>query len=462
MAQIVTAEYPVGNVQILAGKVSVELLGRTETFQVSDEPAAFSAGLWWIGERAREFGRPLRARVASSSQSWMVAVDVTGSYEVLDQGAAPVAPGPAASQPTPPRIDEGVHFTEAELTEVDSAVERRDEQLLGLDREAPESEPYDAFDVPQWRAPEPPAAIIPPNNARVAGGYGEVTRHIATASAGRRRWWKRGQGEEAGPDPLSSLTRLTYMVANRKGEAGKTPISVLLAAAFATKRPNDVVLVDLNPVGNLALRTVQSTTATVSDVVAALRELDRLPYASDLDGLMNWQPEGYHAIPSRDSLVIQQEGDEPVLAPRLSLHDFDLLSRSLHANAHVLGLDTGNNDGDEAWQRASELSDVLVVPVKWDPPTCTQAGQMLDDLVKLGRSDLARSAIVVPTWGPAEVVDKGRAKDFEAYFRSKGHRVMPIPPDPHLAGKGVITWARLKPATRDAALALAREVARGR
>jgi hypothetical protein len=121
MAQIVAAEYPVGNVQFLAGQVSVELLGRTETFPMTDQPSGFNTGVWWIGQRAREFGRPLRARVASPTQSWMVAVALNGAYEVLGQAPTPVVPESAASQPTPPRIDEDVGFTDEEIAGAGSA-----------------------------------------------------------------------------------------------------------------------------------------------------------------------------------------------------------------------------------------------------------------------------------------------------------------------------------------------------
>lgn len=473
---IAAGEYPVVAVSLAPGQVHVEVMGRTETLPAADEPTGMNTGLWWAAQRASELGRPLRARVTSPSGAWMFAVDPSGRYEPITE-AVPVQafiPSPlSASAATPVHVDEDIVDDDAPdddqqscpgcgqdlNTTVWESIDYHCAADLDL-REPVTSVETPAAHVSRWQAPAPGGATIPPNSGAGPGGYAEATKHIATAST-TRRWWQRSTTPAEGPDPLVAVQRVMYMVANRKGEAGKTPVAVLLAAAFATKRPNDVVLVDLNPVGNLALRTVQTTSATVSDMVTALKGLDRLPYASDLDGLMNWQPEGFHAIPSRDSLVIQAEGDEPTLAPRLTRHDFDLLTRALQANSHVIGLDAGNNDSDEAWQRASELANVLVVPVKWDPPTCNLAGLMLEDLVKMGRSDLVRSAIIVPTWGPTEVIDKKRAKSFEAYFRSKGHRVMPIPPDPHLAGKGVITWARLKSATRDAALALAREVARG-
>lgn len=489
---IVAGDYPVVAVSVTAGQVQVEVMGRSETLPAADEPTGVNTGLWWAAQRAGELGRPLRARVSSPAGAWMYAVDPSGRYEPIAAAPGFVPPPLSSSAATPVHVDEAaedelVEDPDVEDLVVDDYDEINDDESgtelarcpgcgQDLDTSLWESvdyhcaadqalrEPEARFEtrethVSGWQVPAPVGLIIPPNNGG-PGGYAEATKHIATTST-TRRWWQRSTTKVEGPDPLVAVQRVMYMVANRKGEAGKTPVAVLLAAAFATKRPNDVVLVDLNPVGNLALRTVQTTSATVSDMVTALKGLDRLPYASDLDGLMNWQPEGFHAIPSRDSLVIQAEGDEPTLAPRLTRHDFDLLTRALQANSHVIGLDAGNNDSDEAWQRASELANVLVIPVKWDPPTCNLAGLMLEDLVKMGRSDLVRSAIIVPTWGPTEVIDKKRAKSFEAYFRSKGHRVMPIPPDPHLAGKGVITWARLKPATRDAALALAREVARG-
>ncbi len=452
-------EYPVASVHLFAGQVSVELMGRVETLLAGDEPTGFNAGVGWVATRARELGRPVRAWVVSPTRTWLVAVAGDGHFKEIGpsglvSGPPTVADPDPASMPPRARADD------------DEYNDPRGEADTASD---PDGDQPTAIVVPDGveaagsrQTAVPVGATIPSNTPARQRGHRAATCQIATATAQRRGWW-RGQAELAGPDSLTALRQLTYLVANRKGQAGKTPVAVLLAAAFATKRPNDVVLVDLNPVGNLALRTVQSSTATVSDLVAALKGAHQgFPDVVDLDELMQWQPEGYFTVPSRDSLVIQQEGDEPVLAPRLSRHDVDLLAAALTKRRHVVGLDGGNNDADEAWQRAADLADVLVVPVKWDPPTCTLAGQMLDELAELGRSDLSRTAIIVPTWSPAETADKGRARSYEAHFRSAGHRVMPIPPDPHLVGKGIITWARLKPATRHAALALAREVARVR
>jgi len=147
MQQIKAAEYPVGNVELLAGQVRVELLGRTETFPAFDETAGFHAGVWWIGERARQLGRPLRARIASPSQIWTVAVDLAGNYALLSHEAARANHLTASSDLIRARADEGLG--------------RRVEQFRGLDQEQSQP-PYEAaLDGSRWQPP----ASIPPNTS---------------------------------------------------------------------------------------------------------------------------------------------------------------------------------------------------------------------------------------------------------------------------------------------------------
>ena len=62
--------------------------------------------------------------------------------------------------------------------------------------------------------------------------------------------------------------------------------------------------------------------------------------------------------------------------------------------------------------------------------------------------------------GPADVVDVKQAKAFREYFVRQGYQVLDLPTDPELAGKTTIRWDRLRPATREAGLAIARAAAR--
>lgn len=282
------------------------------------------------------------------------------------------------------------------------------------------------------------------------------------AQSGRRSgWWSRGRRPSATEDPLARLTGLTYMVANKKGGSGKTPLAVLLAAAFAQARPRDSVLVDINPVGNLALRAgLPPNVPTAGDLAVWLASLSRMPYEPQLfAGSALLAPGGWRAIPSRTSLVAAVTDQSSTLAAALTKGQVELLLAALGLVTPIIGMDAGNSHRDEAWLAGAARADVLVVPVRMTPDTCQAAGEMLDDMVKLGFERLVRRAIIVETRGPGDPVDRGRARAYRRYFTERGWQVLSLPPDPHLTGRAAIEWDRLKPATRTAATRIAQAVA---
>jgi len=377
-----------------------------------------------VAEVASEVGRPVRVWLRQPGSSVLAAINGSGAYVDVQAGMPELSgspiPADALRTAVMPRFD------------------------------APADS--NGISEPAWVIPDPPEF---PDLGAIAAG---------TATPGRR-WWQRRRpvAAAAGEDPLRAVRSLTWMVANKKGGAGKTPLSVVLAAACASVRPHDVALVDINPVGNLALRAGTPDGArTVTEVAEWLATLDRVPYEAELFDGAGWQePGGWRAITSRTSVVVADESKAATLAAPLTEAQLERVLAALAVATRVVGIDAGNDHGTQVWQTAASHADVLLVPVKLTPDTCVAAGEMLADLQKLGHADLvARRTLIVATKGPADVVDAKQAKAFRDYFVRQGYQVLDLPTDPELAGKTTIRWDRLRPATREAGLAIARAAAR--
>ncbi|WP_432560370.1 hypothetical protein [Granulicoccus sp. GXG6511] len=240
---------------------------------------------------------------------------------------------------------------------------------------------------------------------------------------------------------------VTVMVANPKGGSGKTPVSVLLAAAFGTSRGGGVVAWDNNELrGTMPDRTTSPHRRNVHDMLAKLEQLRwSTSQFTDLAYFLNHQDSGNHY-----TLGSAQNAGHVVTGQNFrQVHE--LFSRYFQ----VIVVDTGNNEAAPNWTAAAAEADCLVVPTKWRKDSLIPAARMLESLQDTNPGLLERT-VIAATNGPQD--SQQVVKDNGASWFGSNHPIVEIPTDPHIAEGGVINFGQLRPATRRAALRLAAEV----
>lgn len=275
------------------------------------------------------------------------------------------------------------------------------------------------------------------------------------AAAAPRRAYDFGDDEELHTSPLAEPLGepLIVLVANVKGESGKTPLAVLLGQAFGSLRPGDVAVLDLDPTGNLAARAgTGRSTPTLPNMVEAAEDTADW---SHITRLLAWHPESrMWVVAARDP-----EGTQQVGVGHLPPGALTVAVNALAKGVRVVILDAGNNERDAIFREAAALADQLVVPVRWDVPTVRDgAGVLLRSLYATGYQDLATQAIIVGTYPLLRRPGRRQEQRFRAEFQRMGHRIADVPSDPHIDERTGIVWARLRARTRKAALALAQQV----
>jgi MinD-like ATPase involved in chromosome partitioning or flagellar assembly len=271
-----------------------------------------------------------------------------------------------------------------------------------------------------------------------------------------RRAYDFGDDEEPSAPPLAEALGepLIVLVANVKGESGKTPLAVLLGQAFGSFRPGDVAVLDLDPTGNLAARAgTGRSTPTLPNLVEAAEQASEW---SDVTRLLAWHPESrMWVVGARDP-----EGTQQVGAGHLPAGALTAAVTALAKGVRVIILDAGNNERDAIFREAAALADQLVVPVRWDVPTVRDgAGVLLRSLYATGYQDLATQAIIVGTYPLLRRPARRQEHRFRAEFQRMGHRITDLPSDSHIDARTGIVWASLRAQTRRAALSLAEQVA---
>lgn len=267
-----------------------------------------------------------------------------------------------------------------------------------------------------------------------------------------RRAWDFGDDEAlatvATAQPLGRP--LVVLVANTKGESGKTPLAVLLGQAFGSLRPGDVCVVDLDPTGNLAARagTGRSTPSVPGLVAGATRAQEW----SDVTKLLAWHPDSrMWVVAARDPESPEVDGSGHLAAGALAT-----VITALAKGVRVIILDAGNNERDVVFREAAALADQLVVPVRWDVPTVRDgAGVLLRSLYAQGHQKLATEALIVGTYPFMRRPNRGQEQRFRAEFERMGHQVIDMPSDGHIDQRSGIVWGKLRRRTQAAALGLA-------
>lgn len=296
-----------------------------------------------------------------------------------------------------------------------------------------------------------PTAVVDAGVTTVDQGQA-VAQPAVVEPAPARRPWDFGDDEAlatvATAQPLGRP--LVVLVANTKGESGKTPLAVLLGQAFGSLRPGDVCVVDLDPTGNLAARAgTGRSTPTVPGLVAGAMKAQEW---SDVTKLLAWHPDSrMWVVAARDPESPEDDGSGHLAAGALAA-----VIAALAKGVRVIILDAGNNERDVVFREAAALADQLVVPVRWDVPTVRDgAGVLLRSLYAQGHQKLATEALIVGTYPLMRRPNRGQEHRFRAEFERMGHQVTDVPSDGHIDQRSGIVWAKLRRRTQAAALGLA-------
>lgn len=252
----------------------------------------------------------------------------------------------------------------------------------------------------------------------------------------------------------------TIAVVNPKGGAGKTPLTLMLAAAFA-QHTNGVLAWDNNPFrGTLGWRVEPADHGgTVGSLLADLDELEaRELRLSDIDAYVHPQEDGVDVLPG-DPMAIETGTVGGVQVERLWAH----VSRYYR----VLVMDSGNDERSPGWQSMIARADQIVVVSSTRYEVAEAARLMLDSL---SRGDehtrrLARSAVaVVSQANPDEDIERdpslATARQIADGFAYLARASVVVPYDPAVASIR-LRWQALAPATRAAVTRAAALVAAG-
>lgn len=243
----------------------------------------------------------------------------------------------------------------------------------------------------------------------------------------------------------SSWTRAVGMlVANKKGTAGKTPLSILLGGVLAAIRGGSVAILEVaDDKGQLAYRSEGEPRLGIGELVANISTI-----------ATNAQLSGYTVKQKSFASVI---GSTATWRPPLTRENVLDVSAVVDKNYTIRVMDTGNQYSSSAFSGAIEVSDILVIPTMLAQDAVSEAVELLEFLENQGpdAAQLARTAIVV-------MMSDGRpelkASLLKKQFTDKGipeDHIYSVPYDAHVAERGEITLGKVSTTTRQALTAIA-------
>ncbi|WP_417235508.1 MinD/ParA family ATP-binding protein [Arthrobacter sp.] len=236
-------------------------------------------------------------------------------------------------------------------------------------------------------------------------------------------------------------------VANKKGNTGKTPVTLCLSAILASIRGGSVAAVEFtDDKGQLAYRAE-------GDPALGIGEL-----AKDLQNVRTQsQLRGYTVTQTSFASVI---GSTSRHRPPLTEQDVTGVSNLVDDYFTMRVMDTANQYSSSAFTGVLAVTDVLVVPTMNSMDSVFDALELLEFLEKQGGKSarLARTAIIIRL---SDGRPEFKASRISNYFLEKGipaERIFSIPYEEHIAERGEISLKKLAEPTRHAFTAVAAAV----
>jgi putative peptide zinc metalloprotease protein len=245
--------------------------------------------------------------------------------------------------------------------------------------------------------------------------------------------------------PVTGCRRI--VVLSRKGGAGKTTTALMLGHTFAEHRGDRIVALDANPdAGSLAYRVHRESAATATNLLADESMTDRY---CDM--------RGYTSQSVETRLEVIASDDDPRISRALGEEAYRRILALLDRHYQLVVVDTGTGILDSSVQGLIAEADqiVLVMPPALDGVRVAAA--TLDWLDEHGYGPLVRRGVAVVNAVRDERVV--RLDRVEAHFGRRCAGTVRVPWDPALQAGGQTRLDELRPATRQAYLALAALVA---
>ncbi|MDJ0318872.1 MinD/ParA family ATP-binding protein [Arthrobacter antibioticus] len=240
----------------------------------------------------------------------------------------------------------------------------------------------------------------------------------------RQSTWTRGVG---------------ILVANKKGTAGKTPLSILMAGVLAAIRGGSVAILEFaDEKGQLAYRSEGEPQLGIGELVADIASVRTQS-----------QLRGYSVTQTSFASVF---GSTAQWRPPLTRENVLDVSSIVDEHFTMRVMDTGNQYSSGPFTAALTVTDVLVIPTMLAQDAVSDALELLEYLETQGpeAARLARTAIVVMmTDGRPEF----KASRLKKQFMEKGveeDHIYTVPFDAHIAERGSLTLEKIAQGTRQA------------
>lgn len=306
----------------------------------------------------------------------------------------------------------------------------------------------------------------PPTREAVLSGHAEdlASERILTRSAPTPRW-RRTRRQSASPAARPGPPRVTrrhrdlvariqeqpapahhrIAVMSYSGGVGKTSIAVGLGATLASLRGDKIIAIDAHPNGGtLGDKVVSQTSATIRDVAAGHRSLDR--YAA-IRSHTSQTPSGLEILAS-----------DPTASDPLGHDEYRIVADVVERFYPICLTDCGAGLAGPLPAAILERTDQLILAASPAVDGARSAIRALDWLTAHGHRRLAATSIVVismaATWR-SSLVDLNVLHD---HLNARAGWVVQIPHDPHLETGAEFDLNQLRPATRQAYLHLAARI----
>jgi MinD-like ATPase involved in chromosome partitioning or flagellar assembly len=248
--------------------------------------------------------------------------------------------------------------------------------------------------------------------------------------------------------PLAGSARFVPVL-TRKGGVGKTTVTTLLGMALADARDDRVIAIDANPDrGTLAERITRRSDHTVRDLV---RGADAVTGYTEFSRLV-----------SRDStrLDVLASDTDPHLSQAFDEDDYDVVARLASQYYSIVLTDCGTGIVHSVMGATLRHADSLVIVSGTSVDEARSAAETVSWLEANGYPELASGAVVVIN-STAPGTPAVRLDEIEKHFESRVRSIVRIPFDPQLATGAAISYADLRPETRQAARELSALVVEG-